>query len=130
MISHGLHFGTINALPNHQIPTVAASLNIVIQIFHCWGFCITMTLANLEFEPLQERFGWISFNFCAQDKHVPEIECYIHTEKERTQSGYNSFPFECILWLMLICLVANVVFWLNAFHTLTVLLTLSCHVIC
>jgi hypothetical protein len=72
-------------------------------------------LADPEFEPLQATFGQVSFNFCAQDEHVPEIEHFIRTVKDRTRSGYNSLPFEHIPCLMLICLVANAVFWLNAF---------------
>ena len=30
--------------------------------------------ADPEFAPLDEIFGDVSFNFCAQDEHVPEIE--------------------------------------------------------
>ena len=59
-------------------------------------------------------FGDISFNFCAQNVHIPEIKHYICTVKDRTWSGYNSLPFERIPCLMLIHLVANAVFWLNA----------------
>ena len=114
-ISHGLHFGTVESLPNHQIPTVTAALTFIIQTYcHC-GFHVATTLADPEFEPLQASFGYISFNFCTQNEHIPEIEHYIHTVKDCTQSGYNLLPFEWIPHLMVICLVANAVFWLNAF---------------
>ena len=73
-ISRGLHFGTIESLPNCQIPTVTAALSRVVQTY-CWhGFCIVTTLVDPEFEPLQTSFGDISFNFCAQNEHIPEIE--------------------------------------------------------
>ena len=111
-VSHGLCFETIvEALLNH----VTDGLNWVVQIYHCLGFQITMALADPEFEPLQASFGDISFNFCAQDEHIPEIKCYICMAKAWTQSGYNLLPLEQIPCLMLICLVTNVVFWLNAF---------------
>ena len=130
-VSRGLHFGTIKALQNCQVPTVAASLTRVVQIYHCWGFQITMALADPEFEPLQASFGDISFNFCAQDEHIPEIKCCICTVKDRTWSGYNSLPFERIRCLMLTHLVANVVFWLNAFpHSDGASDTLSPHATC
>ena len=95
-VSCGLHFRTINALLNHQVPTMAASLNCAIQIYHHWGFCIMTMLANPEFKPLQASFGQISFNFCAQNEHIPEIEHYICTVKDRIWSSYNSLLFECI----------------------------------
>ena len=114
-VSCGLHFGTVESLPNHQIPTVTAALTHVVQTYCCHGFWIATTLADPEFEPFQTSFGDISFNFCAQNEHIPEIECYIHMVKDCTQSGYNLLPFECIPHLMVIHLVANAVFWLNAF---------------
>jgi hypothetical protein len=57
----------------------------------------------------------MSFNFCAQDEHVPEIERFVRTVKDRARSAYNSLPFEHIPRLMVISLIANSVFWLNAF---------------
>jgi hypothetical protein len=72
--------------------------------------------ADPEFAPLDEIFGEVSLNFCTQDEHVPKIEQYMCTVKDRARSRYNSLPFERIPHLMvLICLVANSVFWLNVF---------------
>jgi hypothetical protein len=87
----------------------------VLQDYRWHGFRVTTILADPEFEPLQATFGQDSFNSCAQDEHVPEIERYIRKVKDRTRSGYNLLPFERIPRLMLIRLVANAVFWLNAF---------------
>jgi hypothetical protein len=67
------------------------------------------------FTPLDEIFGDVSFNFCAQDEHVPEIERYVRTVKDRARSAYNSLPFAYIPRLMVIRLISNAVFWLNAF---------------
>ena len=88
-VSCGLYLGTIEALQNCQVPIVAVSINHVIQIYQYWGFWIATALADPEFEPLQVSFGHISFNFCAQDEHIPKIECYIRTVKDRAWSGYN-----------------------------------------
>ena len=112
---HGLHFGTSENLSNRQVPSVANAVKHMLQIYNCHGFRVTTILADPEFEPLQETFGHIQFNLCAQDEHVPEIECYICTVKVHTRSGYNSLPFKWIPRLMLICLMGNTVFWLNAF---------------
>ena len=93
-VSRGLHFGTVEFLTNHQIPTVTAAFRQVVQTYRRRSFRITTTLADPEFQPLQAVFSDISFNFCSQDEHVPEIECYIWTVKDRTRSGYNSLPFK------------------------------------
>jgi hypothetical protein len=79
------------------------------------GFRVITIHANPEFEPLQAVIGHIQFNFCAQNEHVPEIERFIRTIKDRARSGYNSVPFKRIPRLILIQLVSNSVFWLNAF---------------
>jgi uncharacterized membrane protein YgcG len=113
--SRGLHFGTVENLANRQVPTVHAALKRVLAVYHRRGFRVTTLLADPEFQPLQEIFAPVSFNLCAQNEHVPEIERYIRTVKDRTRSGYNSLPFERIPRLVLIRLVANAVFWLNAF---------------
>ena len=92
-VSCRLHFGTVESLLNHQIPTVTAALTHVVQTYHCHGFWIATTLTDPKSEPLQTSFGNISFNFCAQNEHIPEIEHYIHMVKDCTQSRYNSLPF-------------------------------------
>ena len=114
-VSRSLHFGTVKSLPNHQAPTVTAALTRVVQTYRQHGFCIATTLADPKFEPLQMSFGDISFNFCAQNKHIPDIKCCIRMVKDHTRSGYNSLPFEWIPCIMLIHLVGNAAFWLNAF---------------
>ena len=73
-VSQGIHFGTVEFLTNCQVPTVTTAFNHVIQTYHLHGFHVATTLGNPEFEPLQAQFGDISFNFCAQSEHVPEIE--------------------------------------------------------
>ena len=115
-VSCGLHFGTVELLPNCQVPTVTAALTCMVHTYCQHGFRIATTLANPKFEPLQMTFGDISFNFCAQNEHIPEIKHYIHMVKDCTHIGYNSLPFKQITCIMLICLMVNApVFWLNAF---------------
>ena len=113
-VSCSPHFGTVEFLTNCQVPTVTAALACIVQTYQWHGFCIATALADPESEPLQATFGDISFNFCTQNEHIPEIEWYICMVKDHTQSGYNLIPFECIPCIMLIHLVGNAVFWLNA----------------
>ena len=57
---------------------------------------MTECKADMEFEPVQNLFQGTTFNLCAEDEHIPEIERYIRTVKDRSRSGYNSLPFERI----------------------------------
>jgi hypothetical protein len=71
--SRGLHFRTVENLPNRQVPTMVSGLTRVLQVYRWPGFRVMTILADPEFEPLQATFGQVSFNFCAQDEHVPEM---------------------------------------------------------
>ena len=51
----------------------------------------------------------------SNDEHVPEIERYIRTIKERTRSVYTSLPFKKFPNWLLVEIVYAQVFWLNAF---------------
>jgi hypothetical protein len=114
-ISRGLHFGTVENLNNRQVTTVRNGLRKVLAQYKRRGFRVTAIHADPEFEPLQAVIGQIQFNFCAQNEHVPEIERFIRTVKDRVRSGYNSLSFKRIPRLILIRLVSNAVFWLNDF---------------
>ena len=50
---HHLHFGTIEALPNQQVPTIMEKLKDMIKFYTHQGFKITTILADPEFEPIQ-----------------------------------------------------------------------------
>jgi hypothetical protein len=47
--------------------------------------------------------------------HIPDIECFIRTVKDRSRSTYRMLPFKYIPQIVLIQLVKNVIFWLNSF---------------
>eukprot|EP00980_Cylindrotheca_fusiformis_P011053 scaffold2537_cov102-Cylindrotheca_fusiformis.AAC.1 len=53
-------------------------------------------------------------NCCGADEHVPEIERYIRTVKDRTRSTYRMLPFRRLPRIVLIHLLKNAVLWLNA----------------
>ena len=110
--SQNLKFGTVEVISNRQITTIVAKLKSVCQIYHHWGFRVTVILGDPEFEPIRMTFPQL--NCCAADEHVPDIERYIRTVKDRVQSTYRMLPFKRVPRLILIHLVKNAVFWLNA----------------
>jgi len=54
-------------------------------------------------------------NICATYEHVPEIERYIRTIKERVRSIATTLPFERNLPRIIVEMVYNCVVWLNSF---------------
>jgi hypothetical protein len=81
-VLHGLSFRTVENLANRKVPTVAAALERVLKVYGRRGFRIVTINADPEFDPLAAIFGDISFNFCSQDEHVPDIERYVRTVKD------------------------------------------------
>ena len=111
-ISHGMKFGTVEALNNRQITTVADKLKTVINLYSHRGFSVDVITADQEFEPLHPWYPMV--NCAGADEHVPEVERYIHTVKDRVRSTYQILPYKYIPGIMLIHLIKNAVLWLNA----------------
>jgi hypothetical protein len=81
-----------------------------------------------QFEHLQEHLKdlRINLNITSRNEHVPEVERYIQTLKERTRSIYNTLPFKEMPAQMVIKMVYACNFWLNLFpHENGISLTLS-----
>ena len=112
-ISRNLHFGTVEVLPNRQETTIKNKLRAVTHLYEQRGFRVTSIMADPEFEPLRAVFPQL--NTCGADEHVPEIERFIRTVKDRVRSVYHSLPYKYVPRLLLVHLVKAAVFWLNAF---------------
>jgi hypothetical protein len=113
--SRNFHFGTVEYITNRQTPTVKSALQRVLGTYKRRGLKVTTIEADPEFEALAAIIRDVQFNFSAQNEHVPDIERYIRTVKDRVRSCYNTLPYSRIPRLMLSRLVGNAVFWLNAF---------------
>jgi len=57
----------------------------------------------------------VPFDFSTQGQHIPDVERYIHTIKDRVQSCYTLLPFCCMPCIAIIQLLGNAIFWLNVF---------------
>jgi len=72
----------------------------------------------------------ITLNVTSKNKHVPEVEWYIRTVKERVRSIANSFPFKKYPPRLIAEMVYYIAFWLNSFlqkdgvHVTIILITL------
>jgi len=57
----------------------------------------------------------INVNITGRDKHVPEVERYIRTVKERTRAIVKTLTFEIFPDQLIVEIVYNTVFWQNCF---------------
>ena len=86
-----IKFGTVDNVSSTNIPTLL-SIKPVVAIYRHRGFRVRHLLMDGQFAPMIGMLAeWgIELNIVAADEHVPEIERYIRTFKERTRATYNS----------------------------------------
>ena len=94
----------------HEKNTLVTSIEQVIQAYQSRGFKIQAILGDIQ-QIIEEK--GISINICAANEHLPEIERYIRTVKERMRR--IAVPFERYPPQLIIVMVYNCVFWLNSY---------------
>ena len=94
-----------------------ASITQVLKIYNARGFKVDIVLADGQFEPICGEIAdlRVHLNTTSRDKHVPEVEQYIHTLKERVRACYNILLFDKYPFHLIIEMVYTQKFWLNAF---------------
>ena len=88
--SRHIKFGTVEALPNQTGKTIFAAIKKVKSVYMKRGFRM-----DGRFESLRGDLAamGIALNTVSNDEHVPKIERYIRTTKERMHCVYNMLPF-------------------------------------
>jgi Reverse transcriptase (RNA-dependent DNA polymerase) len=116
-ITRHIRFGTIEAIPNRKQATLLKAIHHVAAIYQRAGFRLRFMLMDNEFkclDPALTAMG-VTFNDVACGEHVPEIERYNRTVKERMRAALNSLPFTKLPSRLVIELASREVFWLNSF---------------
>jgi hypothetical protein len=117
-ISHNIKCGTVKAITSRKLlKELLAAIKSVKRIYALRGFKITSGHVDNEFEHMRgdlQEMG-ITLNVVSAGEHVPEIERYIRTVKERTRCVYNTVPFKRMPLTMVVEMVRASVFWLNMF---------------
>jgi hypothetical protein len=85
--SRSLCFATVEFLDNRQTPTIHRKLQSVFNLYHHRGFTITKLFADPEFEALRPWFPCL--DTCGANDHIPDIERFIRTVKDRSRSAYR-----------------------------------------
>jgi hypothetical protein len=116
-ISRGLRFGTTDMIWNQKNETIIKAIRNVVNIYQGRGFKVSHFLMDSQFNSLRAEISvlGINLNTVARQEHVPEVERYIRTLRERIRSYYNTIPFTLMPPRMMIELVHYCNFWLNSF---------------
>jgi len=126
--SLNIHFGTAELVKDMKNNTLVTSIEQLVQVYQTRGFKIQAILTDGQFQHIQqiiEQIG-IRLNICAANEHVPEIERYIRTVKERVRSIATTLPFKRYPPRLIVKMVYNCIFWFNSFpHKDGVLATIS-----
>lgn len=116
-ISCHIKFGTVELIPNQKVTTLVKAMQGINTVYEKRGFCIQHLFMDGQFEPMRSDIldMKINLNIVSANKHVPEIERYIRTTKERTQCVYNTLPFTKMPGGLVAEMVVFSNFWLNSF---------------
>jgi hypothetical protein len=90
-VSRHINFGTAGMITSETSKILLTAIKQVKRAYAHRGFSFRTMLLHVQFEPLRVDLAGlgITMNRVARDKHVPEIERYIRTAKERTRYIHN-----------------------------------------
>ena len=116
-ISRHIQFGTVEMISDAKAATLVQCIKSVMQAYSKRGFEVKQINMDLQFEPIKGDIEelQIDMNVVSEDEHVPEVERYIRTVKERVRGAQTTLPFPKLPGRMTVELVASCIFWLNVF---------------
>jgi len=117
-ISKHIKFGTVQLLSNMVGSTMLDGLTKTYAIYFRRGFRIKEIHGDGQFEVLRRDTANLfkaTLNVCSENEHVPEIERFIQTIKERIRCTWNMMLFTLMSVLLVVRMVLIAVFWWNVF---------------
>ena len=104
-------------IKNRKVEHIADGITQVHKLYLRCGFNIAHMHTDCEFESIRKYMTALGINLnCSSKKeHVPEIERFIRTIKERVKSARSTMTFKRISKLMIVHLVPYAIFCINAF---------------
>ena len=116
-LSVDLYFGTGQLLLRNNDPHIVDGMKKVRSVYKARGFNVTVVKADRQFESIRPQLAdmGMTLNTVAAGEHVPEIERYIRTVKERCRCKFNMLPFKKHPTRMNAENVYDSISWLNAF---------------
>ena len=116
-ISRHIKFGSAGRLDNMKNTHIIRHFRHIIGTYVARGFRVTIILADNQFESMRGDIANLgaTLNVTARDEHVPEIERFNRTIKERVRANYNMLPFKYLPPIFIVEMIYNAVFWRNMF---------------
>ena len=116
-ISHKIRFASAEAIANREKQTLWASVRAIFGRYKARGFIVTELRMDKEFECLSTdvELAGAKLNTTGAHEHVPEIERFIRTMKERIRAVQATLPFRRIPKRLVLEMVYATAFWWNAF---------------
>ena len=95
-MSHDLKFGTVEFVPSKSQKTFMVAIKHVQQVYALRGFRLRHIHGDGDFEPARGKLSdmRITLHTVSRNEHVPVIERFIRTVKERVRAMYNTVPFK------------------------------------
>ena len=114
-VSRNIRFGTTERILTRHAEVAAKALLNVLLFYRQRGFRVKECYGDGEFEALRGDLAeaGAQLNITAENEHVPEVERYIRTLKERTRATYNTVPFKQMSGTMIVEMVHAANYWLN-----------------
>jgi hypothetical protein len=84
MMSRRIKFVTAKHVPVQTAKSLAKHLDQVVHVYAQAGYTTRNILMDREFEKIKDLVPRLECNTTAAKEHVSEVECGIHTIKERT----------------------------------------------
>jgi hypothetical protein len=116
-VSRSIRFGTTERLVSRKSGVVAKALVNVVRFYRQRGFRVKECHGDGEFEALRADVADVhaQLNVTSENEHVPEVERYIRTIKERCRAVYNTVPFKRLPGMMIVEMIHSCNYWLNMF---------------
>ena len=116
-ISKHIKFGSAGKLDSMKNTHIITHFKAIIGAYVTRGFKVTLMLADNQFESMRGEIATLGvhLNVTARDEHVPEVERFNRTIKERVRGNYNVLPFQHLPPVFVIEMVYAAVFWRNMF---------------
>ena len=92
--SRHIKFGSAGKLDNMKNSHIIKHFKAIIGTYVSRGFRVTIILADNQFESMRWDIAdlGVLLSITARDKHVPEVERYNRTIKERVRGNYTLLP--------------------------------------
>jgi hypothetical protein len=127
-IDRTIRFSIAIPIKNHMHEEYYCVLDMVLRLYNSAGFHIKTIHCDREFRAMMEKVKddlGVRMNFTNALDHVPEVERYNRTIKERVRAAYHQLPYNAIPRQMIRYLVTTQASQLNfsprkeEFHRIT-----------